>query len=78
MRIGDSLRVMSDTEVFRILSEREPDFSAKICEGLIFEDLDAEAIMPKSRKILHLKPCLICRFWMIWDCEQMDTSITQP
>jgi ATP-dependent DNA helicase RecG len=44
MRIGDSLRVMSDTEVFRILSEREPDFSATICEGLTFEDLDPEAI----------------------------------
>jgi ATP-dependent DNA helicase RecG len=45
MRIGDSLRVMSDAEVFRILSEREPDFSATICEGLIFEDLDPEAIL---------------------------------
>ena len=44
MRIGDSLRVMSDAEVFRILSERAPDFSATICEGLTFEDLDPEAI----------------------------------
>jgi ATP-dependent DNA helicase RecG len=44
MRIGDSLRVMSDAEIFRILSEREPDFSATICEGLTFEDLDPEAI----------------------------------
>jgi ATP-dependent DNA helicase RecG len=44
MRIGDSLRVMSDAEIFRILSEREPDFSATICERLTFEDLDAEAI----------------------------------
>jgi ATP-dependent DNA helicase RecG len=44
MRIGDSLRVMSDSEIFRILSEREPDFSATICEGLTFEDLDPEAI----------------------------------
>jgi ATP-dependent DNA helicase RecG len=44
MRIGDSLRVMSDAEIFRILSEREPDFSATICEGLTFEDLDTEAI----------------------------------
>jgi len=44
MRIGDSLRAMSDAEVFRILSEREPDFSATICEGLTFEDLDPEAI----------------------------------
>jgi len=44
MRIGDSLRVMSDDEVFRILSEREPDFSATVCEGLTFEDLDLEAI----------------------------------
>ena len=44
MRIGDSLRVMSDDEIFHILSEREPDFSATICEGLTFEDLDTEAI----------------------------------
>jgi ATP-dependent DNA helicase RecG len=44
MRIGDSLRVMSDAEVFRILSERAPDFSATICEGLTFADLDPEAI----------------------------------
>jgi ATP-dependent DNA helicase RecG len=44
MRIGDSLRVMSDAEIFRILSEREPDFSATVCEGLTFEDLDTEAI----------------------------------
>jgi ATP-dependent DNA helicase RecG len=44
MRIGDSLRVMSDAEVFRILLEREPDFSATVCKGLTFEDLDTEAI----------------------------------
>jgi len=44
MRIGDSLRVMSDSEIFRILSENEPDFSATICEGLTFDDLDPEAI----------------------------------
>ncbi|MDR0395379.1 MAG: putative DNA binding domain-containing protein [Tannerella sp.] len=44
MRIGDSLRVMSDAEIFRILSEREPDFSATICEGLTFEDLDTDAM----------------------------------
>jgi ATP-dependent DNA helicase RecG len=45
MRIGDSLRVMSNDELYRILSEREPDFSATICEGLTFEDLDSEAIV---------------------------------
>jgi ATP-dependent DNA helicase RecG len=44
MRIDDSLRVMSDAEIFRILSEREPDFSATICEGLTFEDLGTEAM----------------------------------
>lgn len=35
---------MSDAEIFRILSEQEPDFSAKICERLTIEDLDKEAI----------------------------------
>ena len=44
MRVGESLTKMSDDEIFRILSENEPDFSATICKGLIFKDLDAEAI----------------------------------
>jgi len=44
MRIGDSLHVMSDYEYARILSENEPDFSATVCDGLTFEDLDPEAI----------------------------------
>lgn len=44
MRTGESLRAMSDADIFRILSEQEPDFSAKICEGLTIEDLDKEAI----------------------------------
>ena len=44
MRTGESLREMSDAEIFRILSEQEPDFSAKICEGLTIADLDKDAI----------------------------------
>ncbi|GHT29284.1 hypothetical protein AGMMS49574_05640 [Bacteroidia bacterium] len=44
MRIGDSLRAMSNAELFNILSERVSDFSATICEGLTSEDLDPEAI----------------------------------
>ena len=44
MRVGESLTKMPDEEIFRILSENEPDFSATICKGLTFEDLDAEAI----------------------------------
>ncbi|GHT88769.1 hypothetical protein FACS189474_4610 [Bacteroidia bacterium] len=44
MRIGDSLRAMSNAELFNTLSERAPDFSATICEGLTFDDLDTEAI----------------------------------
>jgi ATP-dependent DNA helicase RecG len=43
MRIGDSLRNMSDEEMFAILSEQEPDFSAKICEGISMADLDETA-----------------------------------
>ena len=45
MRTGESLREMSDTEIFNVLSEQESDFSAKICEGLAIEDLDKEAIV---------------------------------
>ena len=44
MRVGESLREMSDTEMFSILSEQEPDFSAKICEGMKIKDLDKAAI----------------------------------
>lgn len=44
MRIGESLRNMSDEEMFAILSEQEPDFSAKICDGISIDDLDEVAI----------------------------------
>lgn len=44
MRTGESLRNMSDEEMFAILSEQEPDFSAKICEELVIADLDDTAI----------------------------------
>jgi ATP-dependent DNA helicase RecG len=44
MRTGESLRNMSDEEMFGILSEQEPDFSAKICPGLSLTDLDEPAI----------------------------------
>jgi ATP-dependent DNA helicase RecG len=44
MRTGDSLRNMSDEELLAILTEQEPDFSAKICEELTISDLDRQAI----------------------------------
>lgn len=44
MRVGESLRNMSDEEMFSILSEREPDFSAKICESITIDDVDNDAI----------------------------------
>lgn len=44
MRVGESLRNMSDEEMFSILSEQEPDFSAKICEGLSISGLDEFAV----------------------------------
>jgi ATP-dependent DNA helicase RecG len=44
MRIGDSLRNMSDEEMFAILSEQEPDFSAQIVKDLTIADLDSSAI----------------------------------
>lgn len=50
MRTGESLREMSDAEIFKILSEQEPDFSAKPCEGLTMDDLDAEAIKVMKQK----------------------------
>lgn len=50
MRTGESLREMSDAEMFKILSEQEPDFSAKLCEGLTLEELDADAIKVMKQK----------------------------
>ena len=44
MRTGESLREMSDAGMYKILSEQEPDLSAKPCEGLTMDDLDTEAI----------------------------------
>ena len=44
MRVGESLRNMSDEEMFAILSEQEPDFSAKFCECIGISDLDEAAI----------------------------------
>ncbi len=54
MRTGESLRNMSDEEMFAILSEQEPDFSVKICEGLIIDDLDDSAIQ-KMKESYALK-----------------------
>ena len=50
MRTGQSLREMSDEEMFKILSEQEPDFSAMVCEGLAIDDLDPEAIKVMKQK----------------------------
>lgn len=50
MRVGESLREMSDDEMRKILNEQEPDFSAKVCDGLRVEDLDPEAIGVMKKK----------------------------
>ena len=44
MRVGEQLLPMSDECLLKILQEQEPDFSAKICEGLSLTDLDEVAI----------------------------------
>lgn len=51
MRIGESLREMDDAEYLSIIQEQDPDFSAKVCEGLTLHDLDAEAIETLRRHI---------------------------
>ena len=53
MRTGESLREMSDAEMFKILSEQEPDFSAKLCEGLTLEELDADAIKVFNKETIR-------------------------
>ena len=44
MRVGEELLEMSDARMFKILSEQEPDYSAKICDGLTIDDLDEKAV----------------------------------
>lgn len=50
MRVGDSLRNMSDEEMFAILSEKEPDFSAKKVEGFSLNEIDDEAFATLREK----------------------------
>jgi ATP-dependent DNA helicase RecG len=45
MRVGESLTRMSEEMYVSIIQEQEPDFSAKICEGLTMSDLDDEALL---------------------------------
>lgn len=35
MRTGESLRAMSDADIFRILSEQESDFQPRYAKGLL-------------------------------------------
>ncbi|PZR03368.1 MAG: AAA family ATPase [Flavobacterium psychrophilum] len=44
MRVGESLHNLSQPQIHQILSEQEPDFSAKICSGLRQADLDMNAV----------------------------------
>lgn len=50
MRTGESLRNMSDDEMFKILSEQEPDFSAKICPDFTLEGIDQTALNTLKEK----------------------------
>lgn len=54
MRVGESLREMDDQEYFSILQEQDPDFSARICKGLLIEDLSGDAIA-NMRNLIHKK-----------------------
>jgi ATP-dependent DNA helicase RecG len=44
MRVGEDLHPMSDEQLYKILQEQEPDFSARICDGLTIDHLDLSAI----------------------------------
>ncbi|MHA8066721.1 ATP-binding protein [Aquirufa sp. ROCK2-A2] len=44
MRVGEELKPMSDEIYLKIIQEQEPDFSEKICEGVLIDDLDDNAI----------------------------------
>ena len=44
MRVGEELKPMSDEVYLKIIEEKEPDFSQKICREVTLDDLDDEAI----------------------------------
>ncbi len=44
MRIGEDILPMSDDQLYNILQEQEPDFSATICPDITIDDLDEKAI----------------------------------
>ncbi|MCA0387063.1 MAG: putative DNA binding domain-containing protein [Bacteroidetes bacterium] len=44
MRVGEELIPMDERQYLKIVQEQEPDFSAKVCSGLSFNDLDENAI----------------------------------
>lgn len=50
MRVGEELHEMSDAQMLKILSEQEPDFSAKVCEELTIDDLDTDAVKIMKHK----------------------------
>lgn len=50
MRVGEELKPMDDKTYISILQEQEPDFSEQICENVLIEDLDREAIHVLKRK----------------------------
>lgn len=50
MRVGDRLERMSEDRYRAIINEQEPDFSAKICQGLTLNDLETSAIETMKQK----------------------------
>ena len=56
MRTGESLRAMSDADIFRILSEQEPDFSAKICEGLTIAEMKTQYARKQENPLFQNYP----------------------
>lgn len=53
MRVGDGLRRMSEEMYLSIIQEQEPDFSAKVCEGISIADLDESAINKMKESYAH-------------------------
>lgn len=72
MRVGESLRNMSDEEMFAILSEQEPDFSAKVCQGIGIANLDETAI--KKMKESYVRKQKNPRFLQL-STEQVLTDL---
>lgn len=72
MRVGDGLERMSDEMYLSIIQEQEPDFSAKVCEGISIVDVDEVAVKKMKESYARKQNNLS---FLLLSTEQMLTDL---